>query len=310
MPQLLPLLVAVILLVLVAAAPPVWAEAGGSRPLPNLVLPTLGGRQFWADRVVRDGWRIQRHVLTGHHRLLDAADRRRAWGAFAACRDELDRRGPPAATKAGPVVVLLHGLGRSRASLRRLHQALLAAGHEVLAIGYPSTWRDATAHAAQVAEVLDALPAGSRVAFVTHSLGGIVARHLLTGPAPAGRPWQATRVAMLFPPNQGSRLAEILCRCLPVRLLLGPVLDGLTPAGVRNLPAPPCPVLVIAGGRGDDRGRNPLLPGDDDGVVALAETRLPGARQLLLPLGHTFGMDDPRLIAAVRDFLRRPPSPD
>jgi hypothetical protein len=34
----------------------------------------MGGRQFWSDRLVFGGWRIQENVLTGHSRLLDARD--------------------------------------------------------------------------------------------------------------------------------------------------------------------------------------------------------------------------------------------
>ncbi|MGQ9575532.1 MAG: hypothetical protein ACUVUC_09450 [Thermoguttaceae bacterium] len=33
-------------------------------------MPTLGGKQFWADELLFHQWRIQRNVLTGHCRLL------------------------------------------------------------------------------------------------------------------------------------------------------------------------------------------------------------------------------------------------
>ena len=49
----------------------------------GLAVPTLGGRQFWSDRLVYGGWRIQENFLTGHSRLLDAGNVRRAWGTFA-----------------------------------------------------------------------------------------------------------------------------------------------------------------------------------------------------------------------------------
>ncbi|MGB0330618.1 MAG: hypothetical protein ACPGPE_02230, partial [Planctomycetota bacterium] len=58
--------------------------AGSDRALPNLALPTLGGSQLWADLAVEGGWRVQRHVWTGHARLLDRDDVRRAWGSEAA----------------------------------------------------------------------------------------------------------------------------------------------------------------------------------------------------------------------------------
>jgi hypothetical protein len=35
---------------------------------------------------------------------------------------------------------------------------------------------------------------------------------------------------------------------------------------------------ILAGGRGDGRGYNPLISGDDDAVVTVESTRLAGAR--------------------------------
>ena len=55
----------------------------------NLPMPTLGGRQFWADCQFFRGWRIQKHVYSGHYRLLDPSDIRRAWGTLEECRQAL-----------------------------------------------------------------------------------------------------------------------------------------------------------------------------------------------------------------------------
>ena len=63
---------------------------GCATPL-NLRFPTLGGKQMWADERVDAGWRIQRHAWTGHHRLLDDGDVRRAWGRYEWCEKRLDR---------------------------------------------------------------------------------------------------------------------------------------------------------------------------------------------------------------------------
>ena len=37
---------------------------------PTRGTPTLGGWVFWTDLLLYDDWRIQRHALTGHCRLL------------------------------------------------------------------------------------------------------------------------------------------------------------------------------------------------------------------------------------------------
>ena len=61
----------------------------------NLRLPTFGGKQFWRDCLIDREWRIQQHVHTGHFRLLDARNHRRAWGSYAACRLQLLHHMPP-----------------------------------------------------------------------------------------------------------------------------------------------------------------------------------------------------------------------
>jgi hypothetical protein len=38
----------------------------------------------------------------------------------------------------------------------------------------------------------------------------------------------------------------------------------------------------LAGGKGDGRGYNPLLSGDDDGTMTVAETRLDGVKGFLI----------------------------
>lgn len=94
----------------------------------KFAMPTMGGKQFWADELFFHKWRIQRNVFTGHYRLLDARDKRYAWGTFDQCRDTLEqikhrRHLPPMRGKA---VIVLHGLFRSRDSMDSLCRILTA----------------------------------------------------------------------------------------------------------------------------------------------------------------------------------------
>lgn len=272
---------------------------------PNLPLPTLGGSQVWADQRWRDGRRLQTNVLTGHARLLDPDNVRRAWGDPDACLAALDlrvpRRAPPPAGER-PLVILLHGMGRTRVSFRRMQAGLEEAGWRCARLSYPSTRRSIAEHAAWLEEVLAALAADGQarsVAFVTHSLGGILVRATMARAGPWRAALQVERVVMLGPPNQGSGLAGRLAGVRMFRWLYGETGVGLVPDAVRGLPAPDAPFLVIAGSRGDARGWNPLLPGDDDGVVAVAETRLEGAA------GHVTVRSIHAFLAAHREAIAR-----
>jgi hypothetical protein len=72
------------------------------------------------------------------------------------------------------------------------------------------------------------------------------------------------------------------------------------------LTIPSCEFGILAGGRGDDIGRNPLLDGDDDFVVSVAETRLAGARDfMVVPALHTVIMDHPAVQEYTVRFLQQ-----
>jgi len=61
---------------------------------------------------------------------------------------------------------------------------------------------------------------------------------------------------------------------------------------------------IIAGGLGNERGFNLMLPGDDDGVVTLESARLAGAGDfLVVPVLHTLLPSDPRVLKATLSFL-------
>lgn len=48
--------------------------------LPNVNFPTMGGKVFWNDLANVNGWRVQKNNITGHCRILDPNNIRRAWG--------------------------------------------------------------------------------------------------------------------------------------------------------------------------------------------------------------------------------------
>lgn len=56
------------------------------RNLPNLPISTMGGKVFW-EEIEYKGWKLQQNVITGHYRILDHRDIRRAWGTKEEMKD-------------------------------------------------------------------------------------------------------------------------------------------------------------------------------------------------------------------------------
>lgn len=275
----------------------------------NLPLTTLGGTQLWADVAWRSGWRVQENVLFGQHRLLDPDDVRRAWGGKGGCLAALDAQAPPRSEPLDHLVVLLHGLGRSRKSMQPLADALAGEGLTTANIGYPSTRRSLEAHATQLNELLDGIGPVERISFVTHSMGGPLVRAALEQQPQWLPDTELFRVVQLGPPSRGSEFA----RCFhgtPIGWLLGPTLGVVAGDGAAELTTFPCKTIVIAGGKGDGHGWNPWVEGDDDGVVGVSETWSPGAQanvehRIVREL-HTFLMVNAEAQRIVLSALTRP----
>lgn len=301
---------AALLIGALAGACAVPSRDDAPRPRPNLPLPTAGGAQLWSDVRWREGWRIQEHLGTGHFRLLDPRNVRRAWGAREACLAELDRRVPRAAAPDGrPLVVLIHGMGRTRVSFGRMRRELADAGWRAARLSYPSTRRSIEEHARWLETVLEGMIEDGQaleVHFVTHSLGGIVVRAALARNGAWRERLRVGGMVMLGPPNQGSSFAGRLAHLRAFRWLYGDTGVGLVPEEVRRIPPPDCPFLIVAGNRGSGRGWNPLLEGEDDGVVTVEETRMAGAAGHLVVYGiHAFLPSHRAAIAATLEFLAR-----
>lgn len=259
------------------------------KPNTNLRTKTLGGRQFWADVSFFRGWRTQRNIFTGHHRLLDAGDVRHAWGTLPQCRQKLDeiRREANLAPMSGEAVVLVHGVIRSSKSMQKLQRRLAEAGYTVVPFDYPSTRIDVPGAAGHLRQVLESLEGIERVHVVAFSLGGLVARCCL-GEYEEPR---LGRLVLVGVPNRGAELADLLRNLWAFKFVYGPAgqqLISTTEGFAAGLAVPKCEFAVIAGGRGEPRGYNPFIPGDDDGTVSVASTRLPGAADFaLVPALHT-----------------------
>ncbi len=255
-------------------------EPGTVEPKP-LPVPTLGGKQFWADELLFYQWRIQRNVSTDKYRLLDEYDMRHASGTFEECRAALEhiKQEQHLTRMTGKAVVVLHGLVRSRASMESLCDYLHEKGnYQVFNVGYPSTQSEIGEYARSLRHVINNLDGIEEINFVAHSMGNIVVRHYL-GDLARQEPWKQTpgalaadrrawarfhRFVMLGPPNQGALLAAVFANNILFQEIFGDAGQQLGrdwPELEKRLATPPFEFGIIAGGRGNNKGYNPLLPG-------------------------------------------------
>ena len=206
-------------------------------------------------------------------------------------------------------VVLLHGLWRGMTAMAPIQRALQKAGYATLNIPYPSfIKRLEEISEPVVSAVKDLVPEGKKLHFVTHSLGGIVARYVLT----TGLLERSEKLVMLAPPSTGSDIIEWAGECLPVRLLLGPAGCSLTVNNcVDNVPfahAAPDGVrgCAIMGDAPLIPGMQWLLPGPNDGIVTVEGGRLPWLEEFhVVPGDHTYIMQRADVQRLTLDFLAK-----
>lgn len=284
------------------------------QPLAGVPVPTMGGMQFWADELFFHRWRIQRNVNDGDCRLLDGNYLRHASGTYPQCLAKLneirDQRDLPAML--GRAVVVLHGLGRTRNSMFLLARHLERSGdYTVFNVGYPSTRQSVSQHAAALAKIIANLHGIEEIHFVGHSLGNIVMRHYLAGqpdePGGGGPDPRIKRFVMLGPPNHGSIAASDLAENPVFAAVTGKTGQQLGREWAwleTDLATPRCQFGIIAGGRGNEQGFNPLLPGDDDAVVTVESARLAGAADfLVVPVLHTLLITNRSVLKYTLNFL-------
>ncbi len=204
-------------------------------------------------------------------------------------------------------VVLLHGLARTPRSMTKLAAELTERGYRVVNDGYPSRHHSVADLAEETIpaalENCDAMGA-THTHFVTHSMGGILVRYYLS----QHQVEDLGRVVMLSPPNQGSEVVDKLGEVPGYYALNGPAgmeLGTGEDALPQNLGPVDYDVGVITGNRSINWILSMLIPGPDDGKVAVERARLAGMKDfLVLPHTHPMIMRSERTIDQTLFFLQ------
>jgi pimeloyl-ACP methyl ester carboxylesterase len=195
------------------------------------------------------------------------------------------------------VVVLIHGLIRTRKSMRGLGVFLEKHGYEVVLYDYPSRKHHISEHGVRlnafISELLLNHPA-KKFHFVTHSLGGIIAREALSK-LTKEQLSRCEHLIMLAPPTHGSSLAQICVKWFPfVNAFIRPLpeLSASEEAYVHQVAIPDDVKIGVIAGRFDAKTPPPV-------------THIDGEKDfLIINAAHTFIMNNAKGRKAILNFLR------
>lgn len=198
-------------------------------------------------------------------------------------------------------VIVAHGLWMPGLETKLVRRRLEQAGFRPSLFRFP-TLRGTLAQNAQALARLAAKSPGDRVHFVGYSLGGVITLEMLD----RHRLVRVGRIVCLGSPLRGSRAAEVFRPYRFGRAFIGKSLTEHIEHGGMARWAQPYELGIIAGNRPLGMGRMVQdFPGENDGTVAVDETRLPGATaHITLPVTHTQMLIDATVARQTIHFLR------
>lgn len=181
-----------------------------------------------------------------------------------------------------------------------MRRRLSRRGFAAYTFSYRSVRHDLLENAEALQRYIQRLGA-PRVHLVGHSLGGLVIRALLHR-HPEGR---IARVVTLGSPHRGNHPAAVLARRRWGRWLIGRSVGQLLAGHAEHWELHGRALGTIAGDLAFGLGRMfPGLPRPSDGVVALAEARLPAASDhITLRVSHTAMVFSAGVVDQVAHFL-------
>ncbi len=198
-------------------------------------------------------------------------------------------------------VILVHGFLGSSNDMADLQTAFDEAGYETITPDFATRVGSIETLANHVFgnALLEAKDAQT-IHIVTHSMGGLLARSYLENHDIP----KLERMVMLAPPNHGSEVAGELSQYSIYRQFSGPAgvelgALNLTPEKVGDYE-----LGIIAGTASVNPIFSPILPGPDDGYVALESTPLKGMNDFItVPTSHGFITKNESSIAETLYFV-------
>lgn len=218
----------------------------------------------------------------------------------------------------GEIVILIHGMSRTRFSMIMLDRYLKRNGFKTISFSYSSTKYSINELSAKFADFITKTAkqyADKKIHIVSHSLGGIITRETLlmlgrelkNSLTECGTPNLCTkiksnkrnhpikigRIVMLAPPNKGSKAASFFSKIWPIPQILKPITE------LRN--AEDSPINQVPVPKDFDIG---VIAGRFDCKVTPEESHIDCEKEhIIVNSAHTFIMNNRNVKIAVKNFL-------
>jgi len=189
-------------------------------------------------------------------------------------------------------VYLIHGYAGQNFEFKKIEKAITKKGYVCEIFSYNSFKQEVDSVSRSLFEkiITDNF---DTISFVAHSMGALVVRSLYNYIDTATYFPHIHRFVMIASPNKGTPLADYWGQFDFLKFILGPNVHNLTTdpeTGARKYPVPTCEVGLIIGVKGDKKGYNHFLKGDNDGVIPAKNTMLGIEKELVYVKAPHFGM--------------------
>lgn len=140
------------------------------------------------------------------------------------------------------MVILLHGYLGNKNIFKRLWRKLILTNTSIVALNYPSLFRNTSSSAQQLLFFLNHMEDITEVSFVTYGMGNIILQKTLNTNPNLQTFRESTRIAnivLINPITKGSLLSEFLIKYKFFRFICGPSLEDMTDKKLKKLPQIP-----------------------------------------------------------------------
>lgn len=205
----------------------------------------------------------------------------------------------------GDYVVVLHGIARSNKHMKTLAKFLEQDGFDVINLSYPSTSHKIEELTDLInSEISSRVKENKTVHFVGYSMGGLMVRALIH----KSKYKNLGKVVQLAPPNQGSEVADFVKNFWPYKKIFGPAGQQLVTdqTAVKHLFGEVNYDLgIIAGNSSIDPISSAIIPGENDGKVAVERTKLEGMKDhIVVNASHTFFPSNKEVLKQTLYFIK------